>query len=94
MTKSGVEEWDLWVAPSFFGLALVLFLSPFHAVSLALDSSSSPALSPFLFLLIVNDFCAGVQERVNDETWVQGEKIFVITAITVYYCKLYFILYM
>ncbi len=94
MMKSGVEEWDLWVAPSFFVLALVLFLSPVHAVSLALDSSSSPALSLFLFLLIVNDFCGGVQERVNDETWVQGEKIFLITAITEFYYKLHFTLYM
>ncbi len=92
MMKSGVEEWDLWVAPSFFVLAL--FLSPVHAVSLALDSSSSPALSPFLFLLIVNDFCGGVQERVNDETWVQGEEIFLITAITECYYKLHFTLYM
>lgn len=68
MMTSGVEEWDLWVVPSFFVLALVLSLSPVHAASLALDSSS-PALSPFLFLLTVNDyFCADVLERVNDET--------------------------
>lgn len=92
MMKSGVEEWDLWVAPSFFVLAL--FLSPVHAVSLVLDSSTSPALSPFLFLLIVNDFCGGVQERVNDETWVQGEKIFLITAITEFDYKLNFTIYM
>jgi hypothetical protein len=68
MKTSGVEEWDLWVVPSFFVLALVLSLSPVHAASLALDSSS-PALSPFLFLLTANDyFCADVLERVNDET--------------------------